>query len=112
MGIQNPKFEPGAIRRASVQPGEDGRIPCALEVRPRDEDAVKHGFKDAFDWYVYSTGGDNKDPKMVKQQFDQLPQEISSDDESLSADEHMREFFRRTTGIKKDWVTGELIYDD
>ena len=49
---------------------------------------------------------------MVKQHFDRLPQEISSDDESLIADEHMREFFRRTMGIKKDSVTGERMYDD
>ena len=97
MGIQNPKFGAGAIQPSPVRPGEDGRIPCARDVRPSEEDAVKHGFESALDWYSYSTGGERKDPKLVKQHFDQLPKEIDPDDDALNDDE-IREFFKKALG--------------
>ena len=73
LGIQGPKFEPRHIRPMRVEPGEDGRCPCPLDERPTDEEAVKQGFKDALDWYSYSTSGELKDPALVKDQFDHLP---------------------------------------
>ena len=96
MGIKNPKFESGTIHLHPVQPGEDGRLPCDPNVRPSDADAVKNGFKNALDWYSYSTGGDRKDPKLVKQHFDQLPEEFPSDSDSDIDDEKLGEFFRET----------------
>ena len=96
MGIKNPKFEPGAIHLHPVRPGEDGRLPCDPNVRPSGAEAVKNGFKDALDWYSYSTGGERKDPKLVKQHFDQLTEEIPSDSESVIDDERLGEFFRET----------------
>ena len=58
-------------------------------MRPSKEDAVKNRFKNALEWYSYSTGGDRKDPELVKQHFNQLPQEITSDGEPLDDDEKM-----------------------
>ena len=58
MGIHNPKFEAGTIRPPLAQPGEDGRVPCPVDVRPTDAEAVAHGFKDGLEWYSYYTSGD------------------------------------------------------
>ena len=73
MGIQNPKFQTSVLRPPAPEPGEDGRIPCALDVRPTDEEARAAGFKDAFEWYSYSTSGQLKDPNVVRFNFDRLP---------------------------------------
>ena len=73
MGIQNPKFQASVLRPLVPEPGEDRRIPCALDVRPTDEEAQAAGFKDAFEWYSYTTSGQLKDPNVVRFNFDRLP---------------------------------------
>ena len=62
------------------EPGEDGRLPCSLDVRPTDEEAVAAGFKDAVEWYSYSTSGHLKDPAIAKYNLGKLP--LPVDDES------------------------------
>ena len=69
MGIQNPKFEPHRLRPVEKEPGEDGRLPCSVDVQPMEEEAKKAGFSSAMEWYSYSTSGHLKDPKLVNYNF-------------------------------------------
>ena len=52
------------------------------------------------DWYSYTTSGVLKDPKLVKQHFDQLPEEVDLDEEDAD-DAKIREFLVRTLGPDK-----------
>ena len=53
--VLNPKFSKRVIRPKAREVGIDGRYPCPLDERPTDEDARLAGFKDALEWYSYST---------------------------------------------------------
>ena len=52
--------------------GVDPRPPCDLHVRPTDEEAKANGFKDAQEWYVYSSGGALIGDR-AKKKIDSLP---------------------------------------
>ena len=56
-----------------LERGLDARLPCPLDERPTDEEAVAHGFKDALEWYAYSAGGGLLDPQVAKANFEALP---------------------------------------
>lgn len=58
-GLRRTKFKNGAIlaQPVGIDKAVDPRVPCPLHVLPTDTDAVKNGFKDAREWYVFSAGG-------------------------------------------------------
>ena len=58
-GLRRAKFAKGSIvsRPVGIDEAVDPRVPCPLHVLPTDKEAVKQGFKDAREWYVYSAGG-------------------------------------------------------
>ena len=78
------EFGSGSIAKPLVgkEKGLDFRGPCLLHERPTDEEAKKHGFDSAQEWYQLSAGGHLLDPAVIKKNFDSLPMPALVDEDA------------------------------
>ena len=83
MGIHKHKFEKGVLAPAPVglDQGLDTRFPCRPDERPTDEEAKENGFEDANQWYAHSAGGVLVHPRVLKHNFQELPDPSPQDPE-------------------------------
>ena len=87
-----PRFGKGALapppvgRERGLEPG----VPCPLHERPSDEEARRHGFASAQEWYAKSAGGALIHPDCVEAAFQSLPLREENDLETAE-------------GIAQDW---------
>ena len=58
-GLKRVKYGKDAILAPVQDPSKeaDSRISCPLDERPSDAEAVKNGFRDGREWYMYSAAG-------------------------------------------------------
>ena len=77
-----PRFGKGALSQHPVgrERGLEPGVPCPLDERPTDEEAQRHGFSSAQEWYVKSASGALVHPDCAEAAFLSLP--VRSEEET------------------------------
>ena len=103
-GLKKQKFQKGTLMQGAVgqDKGVDPRPPCDLHVRPTDEEARANGFKDAQEWYCYSTGGVLAGQR-AKSNFDNLPAAPSSKVEHEAPEVQWWSHMKDPLGVNPDY---------